>query len=164
MHSLLTMEIVHVISPPVPSPVFLEPRLLVSSPGFSVPSAQRVEKLSLLPVPILPPPLDASPKEKTDNEPRGSGLTPPPTPRKLDVPGSESTSGPAFARSGVLVLGPNGLQTLVPTTLITQAESLLAANRIEDAVELAEQTRKRLKMNASGVEDDTVCRFYLPRS
>ncbi|KZV92694.1 hypothetical protein EXIGLDRAFT_718145 [Exidia glandulosa HHB12029] len=157
IHSLTTMEIVHVVTPPIPAPVFLEPRLLVSSAGLSVPSSQRIEKLTPLPVPVLPPPPPPSPKEKGENEPRGSGLTPPPTPRKLDdgAGGADTSKAPAHARSGVLVLGPNGVQTLVPTTLITQAESLLEANRIEDAIVLAEQTRNRLKMNASGVEDDT---------
>lgn len=59
-----------------------------------------------------------------------------------------------FPRSGVLVLGPNTVQSLLPSTLISQAESLLESHRIEDAVDLANQQRKRLHGKASADEDE----------
>ncbi|KII87677.1 hypothetical protein PLICRDRAFT_54749 [Plicaturopsis crispa FD-325 SS-3] len=50
-----------------------------------------------------------------------------------------------FPRSGVLVLGPNSVQSLLPSTLISQAESLLESHRIEEATQLADQQWKRLQ-------------------
>ncbi|KAF7304926.1 hypothetical protein MKEN_01206900 [Mycena kentingensis (nom. inval.)] len=52
-----------------------------------------------------------------------------------------------FPKSGILLLG-NAVQSLVPSTLISQAESLLQSHRIEDAVDLADQQRKKLQANA----------------
>ena len=50
-----------------------------------------------------------------------------------------------FPRSGVLILGPNSVQSLLSTTLISQAESLLESHRIEDAVGLVNQRRKKIE-------------------
>ncbi|EJD51168.1 hypothetical protein AURDEDRAFT_57070, partial [Auricularia subglabra TFB-10046 SS5] len=55
VHNLNNLEIVQVINPPVPSPVFLDPRALAGSAGFSVPSSHRIEKLSPTPLLIVPP-------------------------------------------------------------------------------------------------------------
>ncbi|EMD32317.1 hypothetical protein CERSUDRAFT_119016 [Gelatoporia subvermispora B] len=52
---------------------------------------------------------------------------------------------PAFPRANVLVLGPDTIQSLLPSTLISQAEALLDNHRIEDAVDLADQQRKKLQ-------------------
>jgi len=59
-----------------------------------------------------------------------------------------------FPRSEILVLGPNSIQSLVPSTLISQAESLLDSHRIEDAVALADQQRKRLNGSLSVDEEE----------
>ncbi|KAH9918038.1 hypothetical protein B0H21DRAFT_847492 [Amylocystis lapponica] len=50
----------------------------------------------------------------------------------------------SFPRASVLVLGSNAVQTLLPSTLISQADALLESHRIEDVVDLAEQQSKRL--------------------
>ena len=50
-----------------------------------------------------------------------------------------------FPRSGVLILGPNSVQSLLPSTLISQAESLLENHYIDEAVNLANQQRKKLQ-------------------
>ncbi|KAF8655350.1 hypothetical protein AX16_003085 [Volvariella volvacea WC 439] len=60
-----------------------------------------------------------------------------------------------FPRSGVLVLGPNYIQSLVPSTLISQIEALLDAHKLEDALSLAEQQRKKLQANPVVNEDET---------
>ena len=52
---------------------------------------------------------------------------------------------PNFPRASVLVLGSNTVQALLPSTLISQADALLLAHRLEDAADLAEQQRKRLQ-------------------
>ncbi|KAG7448550.1 uncharacterized protein BT62DRAFT_929636 [Guyanagaster necrorhizus] len=59
-----------------------------------------------------------------------------------------------FPRSGVLVLGEHAVHSLVPSTLISQAESLLDGHRISDAVDLADQQRKKLQSNISAGEDE----------
>lgn len=50
-----------------------------------------------------------------------------------------------FPRSGVLILAPNAVQSLLPSTLISQAESLLDGHRIQDAMALADQQRKKIE-------------------
>ena len=52
---------------------------------------------------------------------------------------------PNFPRANVLVLGSNAVQALLPSTLISQADALLLAHRLEDAADLADQQRKKLQ-------------------
>ncbi|GLB39648.1 putative vacuolar sorting protein 39 domain 2 [Lyophyllum shimeji] len=59
-----------------------------------------------------------------------------------------------FPRSSVLLLGANSVQSLVPSTLISQVESLLESHRIEDALDLADRQRKKLQANISIDEDE----------
>ncbi|THH17699.1 hypothetical protein EW146_g3170 [Bondarzewia mesenterica] len=59
-----------------------------------------------------------------------------------------------FPRSSVLVLGVNSVQSLLPATLISQAESLLESHRIQDVVELADQQRKKLQSKLTVDEDE----------
>lgn len=66
---------------------------------------------------------------------------------------------PVFPRSGVLVLGGNSIQSLVPSTIISQVESLLDSHRIEDAVDLADQRRKKLEGTISVDEDEASYRM-----
>jgi vacuolar protein sorting-associated protein 3 len=54
-------------------------------------------------------------------------------------------SSTVTSRSGVLILGPNSVHSLLPTTLISQAESSLESHRIEDAVGLVDQRRKKIE-------------------
>ncbi|KAJ7452354.1 hypothetical protein B0H11DRAFT_2073067 [Mycena galericulata] len=58
-----------------------------------------------------------------------------------------------FPKSGILLLG-NSVQSLVPSTLISQAESLLDSHRIEEAVDLADQQRRKLQGYATVDEDE----------
>lgn len=57
-------------------------------------------------------------------------------------------------RSGVLVLGSNGIQSLLPATLTSQIESLLGSHRLADAADLAEQQRKKLQALPRVDEDE----------
>ncbi|KAJ7235454.1 hypothetical protein B0H12DRAFT_1141579 [Mycena haematopus] len=59
-----------------------------------------------------------------------------------------------FPKSGILLFG-NSVQSLVPSTLISQAESLLASHRIEEAVDLADQQQRKLQGNVIVDEDET---------
>ncbi|KAI0628634.1 hypothetical protein C8Q77DRAFT_1067693 [Trametes polyzona] len=52
---------------------------------------------------------------------------------------------PNFPRANVLVLASDAIQALLPSTLISQADALLDAHRLEDVADLAEQHRKRLQ-------------------
>ncbi|KAJ7097878.1 hypothetical protein B0H15DRAFT_945449 [Mycena belliarum] len=58
-----------------------------------------------------------------------------------------------FPKSGILLLG-SSVQSLVPSTLISQAESLLDSHRIEEAVDLADQQRRKLQGNVVVDEDE----------
>ncbi|KAJ7685236.1 hypothetical protein DFH06DRAFT_1357108, partial [Mycena polygramma] len=58
-----------------------------------------------------------------------------------------------FPKSGLILLG-NSVESLVPSTLISQAESLLDSHRIEEAVDLADQQRKKLQGNVIVDEDE----------
>lgn len=69
----------------------------------------------------------------------------------------------SFPRSGVLVLGLNSIQSLLPSTLISQAESLLEGHRIEDAVGLADQQRKKIEGKIT-VDDDEVMVFTVQQA
>lgn len=73
------------------------------------------------------------------------------------------TKQPVFPRSNVLVLGPNSIQSLVPSTLISQAESLLESHRLEDVYNLADQRRKKLEESLTVDEDEVGCSFTATR-
>ncbi|GBE88874.1 predicted protein [Sparassis crispa] len=51
----------------------------------------------------------------------------------------------SFLRGSVLVLGSDSVQSLLPSTLVSQVDALLESHRIEDAVNLAEQQRTRFQ-------------------
>lgn len=59
-----------------------------------------------------------------------------------------------FPRSSVLVLGPNSIQSLVPSTIISQLESLLESHRLDDSYQLADQRRKKLEESLEPDEDE----------
>lgn len=61
---------------------------------------------------------------------------------------------PTFPRSSILVLGPNSIQSLVPSTIISQVESLLESHRLEDAYNLVDQRRKKLEESIHVDEDE----------
>ena len=63
---------------------------------------------------------------------------------------------PTFPRSSVLVLGPDSIQSLVPSTLVSQLESLLESHRLEDAFNLADQRRKKLEESITIDEDEVI--------
>ena len=67
---------------------------------------------------------------------------------------------PTFPRSSILVLGPGSIQSLVPSTLISQLESLLESHRLEDAFNLADQRRKKLEESIT-VDEDEVIKFQI---
>jgi hypothetical protein len=63
---------------------------------------------------------------------------------------------PTFPRSSVLVLGPDSIQSLVPSTLVSQLESLLESHRLEDPFNLADQRRKKLEESITIDEDEGI--------
>lgn len=185
IHSLETQAIAQVISPTIrtsspSSPSFptssSDPRGLVASlTGYLVPSTQRTEKLRLTPVPlILPSPVQSStsdlPPESNENAEVYSGEKEPsissssssytaqlPPPKSLPP---SPTRLPLFPRSNVLVLSDNAVQSLLPSTLISQADALLESHRIEETVDLADQNRRKLLGNLTVDEDQVGFRFH----
>jgi rRNA-processing protein FCF1 len=71
---------------------------------------------------------------------------------------------PTFPRSNVLVLGPASIQSLVPSTLVSQLESLLESHRLEDAFNLADQRRKKLEESITVDEDEVQIIFNISSS
>lgn len=68
----------------------------------------------------------------------------------------------SFARSTILVLGFNSIQSLLPSTLISQLDSLLESHRLEDAYKLVDQRRKKLEETLHIDEDEarnSLCAF-----
>lgn len=68
---------------------------------------------------------------------------------------------PTFPRASILVLGPDSIQSLVPSTFVSQLESLLESHRLEDAFNLADQRRKKLEESIT-VDEDEVSELSIP--
>ncbi|KAG9037771.1 hypothetical protein FRB95_004057 [Tulasnella sp. JGI-2019a] len=145
IHSLATLTIVAVL----PCPFSLHTSQLSRNvAGYLIPSARGNQALQSVPVPLLPSTLTARPTSSHENS-------------QLAVPGADnkhsiqqpvlsrsasamsnrsSTTAASFARSKTLVFGPHAVQALLPSTLVSQIESLLDAARLDDAMELAAQS------------------------
>ncbi|KAF9530289.1 hypothetical protein CPB83DRAFT_868731 [Crepidotus variabilis] len=61
---------------------------------------------------------------------------------------------PTFPRSSLLVLAANSIQSLVPSTLISQVDSLLESHRLENAYNLVDERRKKLEESLYLDEDE----------
>ncbi|QRV91636.1 vacuolar protein-sorting-associated protein 39 [Ceratobasidium sp. AG-Ba] len=66
------------------------------------------------------------------------GLTPPPTP----TPAKDQTPT-TYARARTVLVSNDAIQSLVPATLLSQAESLLSAGRTKDVLRLLESVKKK---------------------
>ena len=55
----------------------------------------------------------------------------------------------ATSASAVLLLGSSSIQSLVPSSLISQVESLLDSRRYEEAIDLADQQLRKLQLQLS---------------
>jgi hypothetical protein len=123
IHSLVTQEIVQVIS----LPHTLEPRWLAAcgGNGLVISGGHSEARLELKPVPLL---------RKASMPSEGE---PPRTPTHVQPPPPTGISENVSSKT--LVLGRNSIYALCPLTLIAQADALLDKDRVEDAVRLAEQ-------------------------
>lgn len=137
IHSVETQTIAQVISPPLSpsSKLVTDPRALIATlSGYLVPSTERTDKLRPVAISLTSDDEGSSSTDANANSsaaPSGSIIVP------------SAPRPPLFPRSGVLVLGSNAIDSLVPSTLISQAESLLESHRIEETVDLADQQRKK---------------------
>jgi vacuolar protein sorting-associated protein 3 len=61
-----------------------------------------------------------------------------------------------FPHSNVLVLASDSIQSLLPSTLISQVEALLESHKIEDAAELADQQKKKFQTRVIVDEDEVM--------
>ncbi len=173
VHNVETQMIAQIVAPASPasppsSPrrssssqkaTVLEPRRVNLCPaGFVVPASQGTDSLRLVSVTL-------SPSLVNDGEEMLSKFTLPPSESLLPSSNSDqSTSRQAInlprARSVVIsssVAEPGqkatwALQALLPATLVSQAEALLPpqAQRIEEAIELAESAQRRTLGTAEG--------------
>lgn len=60
------------------------------------------------------------------------------------------------SRSNLILLGSNAVYSLLPSTLIAQVEALLGAHRIEDAIDMADEQRRRVEAQMT-VDEGEVC-------
>ncbi|EUC65528.1 transforming growth factor-beta receptor-associated protein, putative, partial [Rhizoctonia solani AG-3 Rhs1AP] len=124
--------------------------------GYLVSAGERDSKLSTTRVPLPLNPPEGKPGIKIDTNTLegqpGSGLTPPSTPS----PPSKDHMPTSYARSRILLTSNNAIQSLVPTTLLSQAESLLGAGREKDVIRLLDIVRKK-----TGDEDQDVQVRYI---
>ncbi|KIO24147.1 hypothetical protein M407DRAFT_15469 [Tulasnella calospora MUT 4182] len=153
IHSIVTLSIVAILS----CPTTLQPCLLSSSAGgYLVPSLQRNNAIKPTVIPLLNPPpatpTKSRPAQDPTSPPGGSGLTPPSTPTPQPGLNRSSISEASYTRSGTLVAGLRGMQSLLPSTLGSQIDSLLESNRVEDAVGLLNQAREKLE-KSTGVRE-----------
>lgn len=151
IHNLETQSLVQVVSPssdrprstPPTSPGNAELRQVIfSHHGYLVPSADRAEKLQLVPAELFQPDVD------TGTAP----ISHPPSKTVASRPRVGSTS---FPRSTILVISNNSIHSLIPSTLISQAESLLESHRLQDVLDLADQHQRQL-LGSSTIEGDQV--------
>ena len=101
--------------------------LLFSHSGFLVPSVQRAEKLGMMSVSL---------DDLTSSPASNSSLRP-----------------PVFPRSSILIASENTISSLLPSTLLSQAESLLEHRRRDDVIDLAEQSQRKV-MGSSAADED----------
>jgi hypothetical protein len=150
IHNIETLSISQILS----HPHTFEPHSISHDvSGYFVPSAQ-TEKLRTVTIPVLPP--HPPTKSEETSEPTGSGLTPPPTPQKpTSARRSSSRSLSGLTRAQTLLVGAEAVHSLLPATLLSQVESLLEEGLMKQAIELAEQTKRK---NTSGgiVQEDQV--------
>lgn len=131
IHSIETQTIAQVIPETTTSDACI---ILPSLPGFLVPATERTDKLKFVTI-------------RLGEDTSGSAGEP--------NPSKSSARPPLFPRCNTLVLSDNSVQALLPATLISQAESLLALHRIDDAVDLADQNQRKLLGTGPGDEDLT---------
>lgn len=105
----------------------------------------------------LAAPMDASAELSPNEEPAGgSGLTPPSSPKFKRQPiapvrssslisASSAAKRPPFSSvvAETLVVGRHGIQGLVPTPLVLQLENLCGEHRMDEAIALVDEERRR---------------------
>ena len=55
-----------------------------------------------------------------------------------------------FEQSNILLISDNSIQALLPATLLSQADALLESRRVEDAIDLADQSQRKLLVGGGG--------------
>ncbi|KIM28040.1 hypothetical protein M408DRAFT_329694 [Serendipita vermifera MAFF 305830] len=135
--------------------------------GFAVPVNSRQEKLLLVPFSLWnrkESNVTQSEQPEEDSkfdEPIGSGLTPPPTPKKPTGPPSRgkehdrtgsrnrntgndvSGSLTRFPTSRVLLASRSAIYALLPSTLLSQVEEMLDGGKVKDAAALLAQAQAK---------------------
>lgn len=164
IHSLTTLEIVAVLACPEPLRASYLSR---SINGYLIPSASGNQALQPVSVPLLPSPATAaSPPRKgqpSDEvmkskaaQPAATLGIPPSLSRSTSARSTKSMAQGSFTRSKTLILGSDAIQALLPSTLVSQIESLLDTARLDDAIELAAQAKQKVDMPEHVADTDSV--------
>ncbi|WVQ99304.1 hypothetical protein IAU59_006436 [Kwoniella sp. CBS 9459] len=99
-----------------------------------------------------------------EDPPSGSGLTPPSSPRRAPVtpqrgsslPSSSASSGPfSTAVAETLIIGPHSIQSLTPTPILLRLESLCSARKMDEAIILVDEERRRGRRGEIDVDKST---------
>lgn len=117
--------------------------LCCSYNGYFVPSTERTERLR-------PVSVSLSISEPSTSSPSPS-LSPPPLQSRASTQGTSYR--PVFPRSNILVMSDNSILSLLPSTFISRAEALIDKGQVEEAVDLANEHRRKLEQNISHDED-----------
>ncbi|OCF40481.1 hypothetical protein I317_05719 [Kwoniella heveanensis CBS 569] len=147
------------LAPPKP----IETRLPVPDPGTVNASADSTADLPSSGDGVISPTDGLSPT--AEDPPSGSGLTPPSSPRRAPVtpqrgsslPSSTSISTGPFstAVAETLIIGRHTIQSLTPTPVILRLEALCSERKMEEAISLVDDERRRGRRGEIDVDKST---------
>lgn len=125
-------------------PMGFEALGVVSSPyGISIPNTVRDQRMRLVSIPLL---AQTTPAPRVESEASGSGLTPPSSPKQsAAVPFSTTIAE-------TLIVGLNAVYALAPVPTIVQLEDLLSRRKLDEAVTLVDEERRRGKRGEIDVD------------
>lgn len=116
---------------------------VVSSPyGISIPNSERDQRMRMVSIPLL----GQSTPAKVENEASGSGLTPPSSP---ELPAATPFS---TTIAETLIVGLNAVYALAPVPTVIQLEDLLTRRKLDDAIALVDEERRRGKRGEIDVD------------
>lgn len=136
-------------------PSLLPPEISAISAGRDLTSPPPIDAKDSSDSLLNPPDVASPPLEEPES---GSGLTPPSSPKPFQrqpIAPTRSTSllqstapptrgGPfSTAVAETLVVGPNGLQSVAPTPVISRLESFCAENKVDQAIALVDEERRK---------------------
>ncbi|GAA5933539.1 uncharacterized protein JCM15063_001342 [Sporobolomyces koalae] len=154
IHSLLTQEIVQVVTLPQDN-VGIKTLIRAHQDGIEVSHATGASKVELVQIPLSqnsasnakePP---TTPPSKRRDPDRRSRVTP------------SKTQTTKLKTTRILVIARNSLYALTPLTLVVQADALLDKGRVEDCLQLVQQVEQASIASRESPQDIELAYIYL---